>query len=258
MRVNTLTAGSAQMKSFVEFFLVKLSQKQNTDDSRLDETVDSSDKKSWKQLNRMGSLENHDWSIIPMIFNQITLHEWRTAQIGLVSFKKSAIDSTLTLESSLLDLLKKMSDQSRILCFLAIANSDATQISNCISLKDLLRFMVNNYKGDLKVFRQPQNNITSFAKQTLVRANERDSLLHVLRVMAASRISVLPIERTLEGTQTTFTVGLLFLNDLLYLFGTQNFWECLNDPVVDFFKELYGAHDYLDAVSDYRSEKSTN
>ena len=76
--------------------------------------------------------------------------------------------------------------------------------------------------------------------------------------MAVSRISLLPIEKSLEGTQTTFTVGLLFLNDLLYLLSTPNFWECLNDPVVDFFKELYGAHEYLDAVSDYRSETSTS
>lgn len=83
-------------------------------------------------------------------------------------------------------------------------------------------------------------------------------MLHVLRVMAASRISLLPIERTLEDSQTTFTVGLLFLNDLLYLLGTPNFWECLNDPVVDFFKELYGPNEYLDVVSNYCSDTSTS
>jgi CBS domain-containing protein len=56
--------------------------------------------------------------------------------------------------------------------------------------------MVNHFKGDLTQFRM--HDVASFAKQTLVRANEHDSLLHVLRVMATSRISVLPIERKIE------------------------------------------------------------
>jgi hypothetical protein len=88
------------------------------------------------------------------------LIEWRTALVGKIKFKKSAIDATLTIESSLLDLLSKMNDQSRILTFLTIANPDSTQIQGCISLKDLLKFMVNNYKGDLSVFKLPSNTIT--------------------------------------------------------------------------------------------------
>jgi hypothetical protein len=96
------------MKSFVEFFLVKLSQ--NTDGDILEESIDSLDNKSRMQLKKIATLESQDWSIIPLILSQISLHEWRTAQVGLVSFKKSAIDSTLTLESTLLDLLNKMSD----------------------------------------------------------------------------------------------------------------------------------------------------
>ena len=63
-----------------------------------------------RSFNLIATLESQDWSIIPLILSQISLHEWRTAQVGLVSFKKSAIDSTLTLESTLLDLLNKMSD----------------------------------------------------------------------------------------------------------------------------------------------------
>ena len=96
------------MKSFVEFFLVKLSQ--NTDGDILEESIDSLDNKSRMQLKKIATLESQDWSIIPLILSQISLHEWRTAQVGLVSFKRSAIDSTLTLESTLLDLLNKMSD----------------------------------------------------------------------------------------------------------------------------------------------------
>lgn len=149
-----------------------------------------------KQLAGLLRVEPHDWSIIPHVLSQITLIEWRTAQAGKFSFKKSAIDSNLTIESTLLELLNKMSDQSNNLCFLAIANSDHTQISATISLRDLLKFMVSNYNGDLTTFRM--HDVASFAKQTLVRANEHDSLLHALRIMADSRISVLPIERKIE------------------------------------------------------------
>jgi hypothetical protein len=52
----------------------------------------------------------HDWSIIPKVLQLMTLNEWRTAQIGKISFKKSAIDTTLTIESTMLDVLNKMSD----------------------------------------------------------------------------------------------------------------------------------------------------
>ena len=108
------------------------------------------------------------------------------------------------------------------------------------------------------MFRLPSNNITSFANQTLVRANETDSLLHVLRVMAASRISVLPIERKIEDLQhqkSTYTVGLLFVNDFMYMLTMPNFWDILNEPVVEFFKELYGPLE-CDPASDFRSETS--
>ena len=62
------------------------------------------------QLKGLLKVEPQNWSIIPKILSQITLKEYRTAIIGTVRFKKSAIDTTLTLESTLLDLLNKMSD----------------------------------------------------------------------------------------------------------------------------------------------------
>lgn len=61
-------------------------------------------------LNKLNTVEMHDWSIIPKVLQLMTLNEWRTAQIGKISFKKSAIDTTLTIESTMLDVLNKMSD----------------------------------------------------------------------------------------------------------------------------------------------------
>ena len=55
------------MKSFVEFFLVKLSQ--NTDGDILEESIDSLDNKSRMQLKKIATLESQDWSIIPLILS---------------------------------------------------------------------------------------------------------------------------------------------------------------------------------------------
>jgi len=53
----------------------------------------------------------------------------------------------------------------------------------------------------------------------------------------------------------SFTVGLFYLNDLLYLLNMPDFWECLNEPVIDFMREVYGdQHD--ESLSDFRSEIS--
>jgi hypothetical protein len=37
------------------------------------------------------------------------------------------------------------------------------------------------------------------------------------------------------------------------MLGLPNFWECLNEPVIEFFKELYGPLEYGD-ISDYHSD----
>lgn len=55
------------MKSFIEFFLVSMSQ--NNDSDRLEESIDSQDAKNRKQLKRMANVECQEWSIIPKIMS---------------------------------------------------------------------------------------------------------------------------------------------------------------------------------------------
>ena len=52
--------------------------------------------------------------------------------------------------------------------------------------------------------------------------------------MCDSRISVVPI----DSQEGDFTVGLCFLNDLIYLFRQPNFYTYLSQPVIDFIKKV--------------------
>lgn len=61
-----------------------MSESNNTSESN-DDNVEK------KQITGLARIEPHDWSIIPRILEQMTLIEWRTAQAGKFSFKKSAI-----------------------------------------------------------------------------------------------------------------------------------------------------------------------
>ena len=64
---------------------------------------------------------------------------------------------------------------------LAFVTKDRTQILAEVCFGDILKFMVNNYSGDLTCFKKPFSD--SDEEQNLVRANENDSLLHVLTMM---------------------------------------------------------------------------
>ena len=79
---------------------------------------------------------------------------------------------------------------------LAIANRDRTQIQASLSTKDLLKYMITNYQGDLSVFKRPENKIDShlYASESLVRSFKDDTLLEVLLAMKQKRISLVPIE----------------------------------------------------------------
>lgn len=42
----------------------------------------------------------------------------------------------------------------------------------------------------------------------------------------------------IDSQEGDFTVGLCFLNDLIYLFRQQNFYTYLSLPVIDFIKKV--------------------
>ena len=109
----------------------------------------------------------------------------------------------------------------------------------------MIKFIVKNYTGDLSVFRK--SKIDTYAHQTLVRSLKEDLLIEVLYQMKQKRISIVPIEDRLpchsqqrDSDTPSFTVGLVFITDLLFLLRLPNFWELLSQPVSTFLEELYG------------------
>ena len=106
--------------------------------------------------------------------------------------------------------------------------------------------MVNNFSGDLSVFKRPEHKIDSHLHQQLIRSFKDDTLLEVLLEMKQKRISLVPIEEKNDvqaGHEIlSHTIGLVFLSDLLFLLRLPNYWELLNQPVSDFLEELYGQY----------------
>lgn len=117
-----------------------------------------------------------------------------------------------------------------------------------ISLTDMLKFLVTQFQGDLSVFKIPIKEIDALSRLSsnnnydyLIKASNHDSLLHVLRLMKDKRVSLVPIEESIGKHEAT--VGLCFLNDLHYLLKLPDFWKFLQEPVMNFLKELNGFED---------------
>ena len=90
-----------------------------------------------------------------------------------------------------------------------------------------------------------------------------DLLIEVFYQMKQKRVSVIPIEdknvvqtKSVGGEVQSYTVGLIFLADLLYLFRLPNCWDFLSQPVYLFLEEMYGI-DY-DSVSHNQSSLSNS
>ena len=55
----------------------------------------------------------------------------------------------------------------------------------------------------------------------------------------------------------SFTVGLVFLTDLLFLLRLPNFWELLSQPVSTFLEELYGGVGEHDLSREFLNNSAT-
>jgi hypothetical protein len=55
-----------------------------------------------------------------------------------------------------------MNEEGSILQLLVIASKDRTQVKAGVFMQDVLKFMVNQYRSDLSVFRKPENNIDNY------------------------------------------------------------------------------------------------
>lgn len=130
---------------------------------------------------------------------------------------------------------------------LAIMNSDRSLLQGCINYCEIMKFLVENYTGsDLTIFEEPLSNFDLThhnlfpSYQKLVIARDTDSLFSVFKKMRDNRVSCIPIERQLSSADphTTRTVGLAFLTDIMYLLRLPNYYQRLDDHVINFVMDL--------------------
>ena len=113
-----------------------------------------------------------------------------------------------------------------------------------------MKFLVETYTGtDLSFFEEP---LSSFdlshhhnlfpSYQKLVIARDTDSLFQVLKKMRDNRVSCIPIEKLInaQDPHNTRSVGLAFLNDIMYLLRMPEFYRQLDEPCINFVKEING------------------
>ena len=183
--------------------------------------------------------------MLPILLEQITLCDWMIVSKDIIKFHKSQL-AEFNIDDSILKCVQHMNDSN--INFLALMNTDRTQIQGYINFQEIIKYLVENYTGDLSFFEQPlrkfdltnHNIFPSYCK--LVIAKESESLYSVLKKMRDNRVSCIPIERSLSLTDhhLTRTIGLSFLTDLMFLFRLPQWEQYLEEPILTFVSDLNG------------------
>ena len=98
-----------------------------------------------------------DYSILYRLLIRITLGRWRQTTVGQHTFSRSKIVDSITIEEPLSKALQVMHENLNHFSFIVIANQDKTMASASLSTRDLLKFMVTNYHGNMQVFNKPEH-----------------------------------------------------------------------------------------------------
>lgn len=125
-------------------------------------------------------------------------------------------------------------------------NEDRTLMQGYVTQGDIMRFLVDFYNGDtgffeknIKFFENNQDHL--FPKFSRVYwAKDSDTLLTVLKMMREHKIAAVPIEKSVNGDTDgkTYTVGISFLSDLMFLFKLPHFYQYLNLPAINLVQQL--------------------
>ena len=146
------------------------------------------------------------------------------------------------------------------LTHIGIMNSDRTQVQGFANYNEFIKFLVENYNGDISFFEVPLHNFDLpnsqlFPKVSkIVQAKDQDSLISVMKKMRENRISCIPIERQINPNDefTTRTVGIAYLSDLMFLLRIPNYYRYLEEPIINFIIDLNGLEEdgnYFDQFS---------
>ena len=139
-----------------------------------------------------------DLSIVPKILEQISLYEWFAVSQDIIKFHKSQLNE-FGIDENLHTCLQHMNDNG--LNFMAMLNNDRTLLQGAVSYQEIIKFLVENYTGDISFFEKPlvkfdvaENNLFP-SYQKLVITRDTDTLFQVLKKMRDNRVSCIPVER---------------------------------------------------------------
>ena len=184
-------------KPFVYYFLERYLKISNPLESS---PLRGKSNKSLKKIDS-GILLKQDLSILPKILEQISLSEWFAVSQDIIKFHKSQL-SEFSIDEPLNACLQHMNDNG--LNFMALLNHERTLLQGYISYTEIIRFLVENYTGDISFFEKPlikfditQHNLFP-SYQNLVITRDTESLYQVLKKMRDNRVSCIPVERQIS------------------------------------------------------------
>jgi hypothetical protein len=101
-------------------------------------------------------------------------------------------------------------------------------------MSDLLSYITGHWNQEVDCFKIPLKNLDMLFQTEITSCKETDTLFQVLRKMRDWRVGVISI----EASEGNYTVGLCFLNDLLYLLRLPDYYYFFSQPVMVFLKDL--------------------
>jgi CBS domain-containing protein len=102
------------------------------------------------------------------------------------------------------------------LTLLACVSSDRTRLHGCVTMTDIISYMTTHWNGsDVDCFKIPLKQLDMLFENELVKCKESDILFVAIRKMRDFRVNTVAV----EADDGCYTVGLCFLNDILFLLG---------------------------------------
>lgn len=194
------------------------------------------------------------FELIFKLFQEITVQDWlkvlqrpATKRQNWHYQKSELID--LDINSKIIDSIQVINERN--FNVIALATNERSQLHGLIEPRDVMTFLVNNYKGEIDFFKskfiklENLNDISHFSKNhNLVSAQHTDTLFEVLQKLRENRVSMISIDRKKHiHDARTETVGIVFLTDLMYILRQVNFHEILTQPIIKFVMNLNGTEE---------------
>lgn len=194
------------------------------------------------------------FELITKIFMNITIQEWLMVQKRIQHkrnyhfTKASLVDMEIT--ANIMECIDFINENN--INVIGLATNEYSQLQGMINTREIMEFLLNNYKGDIDFFktkfRKFENKMdrSYFSSNlNLVTAQHNDTLFEVLQKLRDNRVSMIVVNRSyaISNQPVKETMGLVFLTDLMCLLKQHNFHELLTQTVNKFVMNLNGTEE---------------